>query len=273
MIIDTHTHFGDPSRPIEALYRTELPEVYKAVAKPHGVTGTVHVEARGDLEENQWILDLASEDPFFVGMVGRIDPYSAEFGRHLERFAASPFFRGIRVHGLDSGGVQNDPYFLKSMEALADHDLSLDVHHSYEEYDDVFVLARRLPELRLVLNHIGEGRTISGGPPDPLWIETMKRIAELPQVYCKVSALVQMTETVPAPVDVEFYTPVLDVLWDAFGEDRLVFASNWPQIERVSDFASAFGIVDAYFGAKGEAAREKFFWRNSRAAYKWADRT
>ena len=82
-----------------------------------------------------------------------------------------------------------------------------------------------------------------------------------------------MTETVPAPADVEFYRPVLDVLWNAFGEDRLIYASNWPQIERVSDFATAHRIVARYFEGKGTGATEKYFWKNSRAVYRWVDRT
>ena len=88
MIIDTHTHFYDPSRPEgvpwpgpdnELLYRTVLPADYRQFAEPEGVTGTVVVEASGWLEDNQWILDLAEEDPFIVGLVGHIDPARPEF--------------------------------------------------------------------------------------------------------------------------------------------------------------------------------------------------
>ena len=75
MIIDTHTHFYDPSRPQgvpwpgpenELLYRTVLPEHYRQIAEPEGVTGTVVVEASAWLDDNQWILDLAKDDPFNV---------------------------------------------------------------------------------------------------------------------------------------------------------------------------------------------------------------
>ena len=72
MIIDTHTHFYDPTRPEgvpwppadnELLYRTVLPEHHRALAAPEGVTGTVVVEASAWLADNQWILDLAAADP------------------------------------------------------------------------------------------------------------------------------------------------------------------------------------------------------------------
>ena len=74
MIIDTHTHFGDPARPKEDLYRTQLPETYKAVAIPEGITGTVVTESSQDVEDNQWTLDQADKDPFIVGLIGHLDP-------------------------------------------------------------------------------------------------------------------------------------------------------------------------------------------------------
>jgi L-fuconolactonase len=61
----------------------------------------------------------------------------------------------------------------------------------------------------------------------------------------------------------------LDVLWKAFGEDRLVYGSNWPVSERFADYATVQRIVMEYFKGKGQEATEKYFWKNSKAAYKW----
>lgn len=272
MIIDTHTHFGDPSRPNRLLYRTAMPETYKALAVPEGVTGTVVVEAQLGIDEVRWTLDLAANDPFIVGFVANIDPFSKDFARHLGRAAENPLLSGIRVHTLEHGDAEMLTRFYESMEQLVARDLELDVHVGYEEFEPMFDLARRLPDLRMVINHIGQGRPINGETPGPRWTERMRTAARHPRVYCKVSALVQMTEARPAPADVEFYRPALDVLWDAFGEDRLIYGSNWPQIEAVSDFATAQGIVASYFEGKGGEAVEKFFWKNARAAYRYVER-
>ena len=105
MIIDTHTHFYDPNRPHgvpwppednELLYRTVLPEHHRSLSGSEGVTGTVVVEASAWLEDNQWILDLAAEDPWIVGLVGHVDPNRAEFRDEIGRLSANPLFRGIR---------------------------------------------------------------------------------------------------------------------------------------------------------------------------------
>ena len=94
MIIDTHTHFYDPTRPEgvpwpnpddDVLYRKVMPEDYKALAVPEGAIGTVVVEASKWLEDNQWILDLAADEPFIVGFVGHLEPDDANFEGSLDK--------------------------------------------------------------------------------------------------------------------------------------------------------------------------------------------
>ena len=109
MIIDTHTHFYDPRRPEgipwpgkdnELLYRPVLPQHHRALSQPEGVTGTVVVEASGWLEDNQYILDLAADDPWIVGLVGHIDPNRPEFAGEIERNPT----QGERARGRGCGG-------------------------------------------------------------------------------------------------------------------------------------------------------------------------
>ena len=275
MIIDTHTHFYDPSRPQgvpwpspkeDWLYRRVLPEHYQALARPEGVGGTVVVEASAWLEDNQWVLDLAAADPFILGLVGHLDPGTEAFAGQLERFAANPLFRGIRVgfrQGMDQGA------FLADMELLAKRDLELDVIMGYEHLGEVARLARRLPELRIVINHVGSV-PIDGKAPDPGWVEAMQRAAAHPLVFCKVSGMAELSQVQPAPADLGFYTPVLDVLWAVFGPERLIYGSNWPVCERAAQYAQVQAVATPYFAAKGEAALEQFLWKNALAAYQCA---
>jgi predicted TIM-barrel fold metal-dependent hydrolase len=129
-------------------------------------------------------------------------------------------------------------------------------------------IPERFPELRIVINHIG-GIPIDGQPPDPARLELMRQAAAHPQVYCKVSGLMDLRSQVkPAPTDVDFYAPVLDALWDLFGEDRLIYGSDWPVSDRSGrEYADIQRLVMTYFIARGEEATEKYFWRNAKAAY------
>jgi len=239
MIIDAHTHFYDPSRPqgvpwpapdSGTLYRPVLPQHFAAVAAPCGVTGTVVVEASPWVEDNQWVLDLAAREPAIVGFVGHLAPAQPTFGALLRRFAANPLFRGIRW-GAGPFSTLPSRERRRSLRQLVELDLELDVLIGKEHLASVSAAARALPELRVVIDHVGHV-PIDGRQPDAEWAAGMRQAARAPGVYVKISALLELSRQQPAPADPGFYAPTLEVLWQAFGEERLIFGSNWPVCER-----------------------------------------
>lgn len=279
MIIDTHTHFYDPSRPQgipwppkanELLYRSVLPEHHRNLSGSEGVTGTVVVEASAWLDDNQWILDLAADDPWIVGLVGHVDPNRAEFGGEVERLSTNPIFRGIRVGGGAFQEIEAGS-FMADMELLAKKGLQLDALMNTDHWDGLCELAKRLPELPIVINHIALV-PVDGNPPDPHWVECMNRAGEFAQVYMKGSGLVEKTVVKPAPTDPAYYVPTLDAIWAAFGEDRIVYGSNWPVSDAYADYATVISVVRSYFEAKGADAAEKFWWKNAKKAYGFLNR-
>ena len=276
MIIDTHTHFYDPSRPQGVpwpspdsgqLYRTVLPEHYRALAEPEGVTGTVVVEASAWLEDNQWILDLAEADPFIVGLVGHIDPARDAFADELARYADHPRFCGIRC---GSGYFTAEPEgdFLRDMALLASRDLVLDVLLGTDQFLTLMTLAESLPALRIVINHIGHV-PIDGSLPNEAWVAGIERLSQHDNVYMKVSAVMEQSTQQPAPTEDGFYAPTLEALWQVFGAERLIYGSNWPVCERAGSFADAFAIVRRFFDGKGPVAAQRYFGGNARAVYRW----
>ena len=253
----------------EILYRTVMPDDYKALAVPEGVTGTVVVEASKWVEDNQWILDVAAEEPFIVGFVGHLEPDDANFARDLARFSANPLFRGIRI---GSGHLRaiGDKTVLGNLEKLAEKNLSLDLLIGPELLSAIAALVEHTPAMRVVINHIA-GVRVDGNPPDAAWVDAINEVARYPNIYCKVSGLAEHTGQIPAPSDPGYYAPTIDVLWDVFGEDRLIYGSNWPVSERFASYATVQQIVNAYFSEKAAQADEsvtaKFFAQNAKTAY------
>jgi L-fuconolactonase len=279
-IIDTHTHFYDPTRPQGVpwpgkgtkLYRKVLPADWRALAEPHGIKETVIVEASPWVEDNQWILDLAANEKCIVGFVGNLDPTTPEFAANVKRFAANPIFRGVRWR---SDLVKLDAHHeaaLKGARVLADHGLELDLNGGPDALPRAAKLAAEMPDLRIVINHLGS----SGDPKSlkPEWKENITTIAKQKNVWMKVSALVEQVKGAEgnAPHDVGYYLPILDHLWESFGPDRLIYGSNWPVSDRAAPYEVVFGIVRDYFSTKGSEACEKYFWKNSRDAYRWIER-
>ncbi|HQU42294.1 MAG TPA: amidohydrolase family protein, partial [Pirellulales bacterium] len=124
------------------------------------------------------------------------------------------------------------------------------------------------PDLRIVINHEANLMIDGKSVPDT-WLSGARAAAAGERVFCKVSALAEGTRKTrgDAPGDVAFYRPVLDALWNVFGEDRLIYGSNWPVSARAAPYATIYQIVHSYFAEKGQAALEKFFRRNALAAY------
>ncbi|WP_082408406.1 amidohydrolase family protein [Verrucomicrobium spinosum] len=193
-IVDTHTHFFDPTRPQGVpwpqpgtqLYRKVMPSDWKALANPLGIYQTVVVEASKWVEDNQWILELAEREKSIVGFVGNLDPGTPEFGDQLKRFAANPVFRGIRVGGSRLIKGVEEPEFVAGIKRLVDRDLSLDVNGGPDLLMAVDKLAVKVPELRIVVDHVGGAG--DAAKPSSAWKEGIKASARHPKVWCKVSA-------------------------------------------------------------------------------------
>lgn len=273
-IIDTHTHFYDPTRPGGVswpkagtkLYRTVLPADWLAVATPLGVKETVVVEASPLVEDNQWILDLAAKAECIVGFVGHLDP-GAEFAANLKRFAANPIFRGIRWSSAILQDAAKGDVTRAGAKLLAQNGLELDFNGPAAHLSHATRLAAEVPDLRIVINHLGA----SGDPQalKPEWKDNIRAVARQSNVFMKVSALVEQVkcDEGQAPRDTGYYQPILEHLWENFGPDRLIYGSNWPVSDKGAPYEAVFKIVDEYFRSKGADACEKFFWKNSLTAY------
>lgn len=279
-IVDTHTHFYDPTREVgvpwpgkgSPLYRPVYPKDWKAVAAPLGVGETVVVEASQRVEDNQWILDLAAKDKSIVGFIGNLDPTDAAFSQNLKRFAANPLFKGIRWRGdlvkVDSA----DAGVKRCAKELAEHGLVLELNGRAAMLKDAARLAREIPDLRIMIDHVG-----GAGDPSQLsdeWKLGMKEAGALKNVFCKVSALQEQTgestkKWGSAPRDVDYYLPILDHCVQCFGDERLVYGSNWPVAEKGGSYADQFKLVSDYFGGKGREIAERYFWKNAKAVYRF----
>ena len=273
-IIDTHIHLFDPGRPQgvpwpakdnAVLYRAALPKRYRALTAGLGITGAIEVECSPWLEDNQWVLDVAAKDKIIVGTVGNLDPAAPEFPKQLERFHRNPRFRGIRYGNLWGRGLaadMNKPGFMDGLKLLAQAGLVLDSANPDPELIHALVaVTGRVPELRVVIDHLPQM------DPAPARAD-LRELAARPQVYVKISQVLRRVDG-RVPEDLAFYRDRLDELFGLFGEDRVLYGSDWPNSDQWGPYATVFRVVHDYFMAKGQAVAEKYFYRNSIAAYRW----
>jgi len=271
--IDTHTHFYDPTRPEgvpwpgkqdSTLYRKVMPADYEKLAKPHGISGTVAIEASAWVEDNRWLLEVAEKNPIVVGVVGRLIPGDADFAINLKRFHKNPLYRGIRVTHEEIQLAANFPRF----QAFADTGLTLDVNGGPEMLVDVAKLSDRLPKLRIVVNHMANV-LIDGEEPPKVWLDGLKAIGKREFIWCKLSGWMDSSRKRGgrAPNTLDFYRPAVDAVWAAFGVEKLVFGSNWPVSDLYAPFATVHDLAAKYLAEKGQLAEDSVFGTNAYAAY------
>ena len=125
--------------------------------------------------------------------------------------------------------------------------------------------------LRIVLDHVPSMLNRLEGSAKTGAEASLRELAKRPTVYVKVSQVMRIVDGKPS-TEAAVYKPVLDYLFDTFGEDKLIFGSDWPNGPAVNNLQVIVQIVHDYFMAKGRAVAEKYFWKNSVAAYKWGRR-
>jgi predicted TIM-barrel fold metal-dependent hydrolase len=283
-MIDCHMHLFDQTRPQGAPYsgggggqnkEPALPARYRKLATPLGIVGAIEIEASPWIEDNLWVLEVEAAAPIMVGAVGNLQPDKPEFREYLDRYHKNPLFLGIRygnLWGYNLVQQVDNPVFVDGLKLLQQAGLVMDTANPRPDLLQAIVrVSDVVPELRMVVDHLpsllnrldAAGRTSLDG--------TLQELAKRPHIYFKVSEVMRMADGKPV-TDPGVYKPNLDYMFDTFGEDKLIFGSDWPNGPAVDNLPVIVQIVKEYFTAKGRAAAEKYFWKNSVAAYRWKPR-
>ncbi len=271
-IVDCHVHLWDIARPEgiawiqkddNVLNRSYLPEHHEPTAKANGVRTVIVVQAGQSLPDNQWNLDATAHNKqLYRGIVGNLSKVigTDEFQPLFDRLCRDERYVGYRLSGRYQDTLTDA--FFRDLQFTADKGKALDVLADAYSLADVAEIARRVPKLKIILNHCGNLK-LDGQPLDPEWIAKMRAVAKFPNVHCKVSALFGRVKEQPAPRDIAFYKPVLDLVFESFGEDRIIFGSDWPVSETSGDYASVLKLTKAYFDGKGRQVSNKLFHTNA----------
>jgi L-fuconolactonase len=275
-MIDCHIHLFDQTRPQGAPYsgggrNTEpaLPARYRKLASPLGIVGAIEVEASPWIEDNLWVLEVEAGDPMMVGTIGNLQPDKPEFKEYLDRYHKNKLFLGIRygnLWGYDLARQVDNPAFIEGLKLLQQAGLAMDTANPRPDLIETIVrVSDRVPHLRIIVDHLPAMRL------DAASERNLHELASRPSVYVKISQVMRVANG-KAILDAAVYRPQLDPLYEMFGEDKLIFGSDWPNAESVDNLPAIVKIARDYFEAKGRAVAEKYFWKNSQAAYRWQRR-
>jgi predicted TIM-barrel fold metal-dependent hydrolase len=258
------------------IYKTTLPSRLREVTAGLGIAGAIEVECSPWLEDNQWVLDVAAKDNIIVGMVGDLEPEKPEFAKHLERFAKNPLFRGIRYGYLwdrDLGAGSRNPRFIAGLKQLSAAGLAFDTANpNLALLDDVIRISDQVPDLRIVIDHLDALYPPADAKERGRYEAQLRNLHGRPNVYAKLSAALRMQGGRKVSYEIRDHKNRLDLLYDTFGPDRVMYGSDWPNSDPSNPYATFLKMMQEYFSAKGRENAEKYFWRNSVRAYRWVRR-
>lgn len=280
-ILDAHIHLFDPTRPggvpwpektDTALYKPALPDRYIALSAPFGVVGAIAIEASPLARDNQWLLDVARNNKIIVGIIGDLIPGTASYTRDLDRLHADPLFLGFRYGNLWDRDLSTDlskPGFVEGLKALAQAGLVFEsANPDPALIRTILEVSDRVSGLRIVIDHLPHA-PIPADPAARKEYETnLHRLAQNPNVFVKLSEIPVLQDGKLVTDPLRYRAPI-DALWDIFGEDHVIFGSDWPNSDHVAPFADTMSIIRAYISRKSPVAQQKYFWKNSISAYRW----
>jgi L-fuconolactonase len=275
-LIDTHLHLWDPRvmrypwlDSIPLLNRPYLLEEYQAATASVPVECMVFIQCEAEFSqfelEAEWVVEQARADPRIQGLVAWAPlEKGASVREDLKRLKRHSILRGIRriIQFEPDLDFCLRPSFIEGTRALHEFDLSFDICVDYRHMDSVLKFVDRVPDVPMVLDHIGKP-SIRSGMLHP-WAEQIRELARFPHVFCKISGVA--TEADHQRWTHDDLKRFIDVAIEAFGFDRVMFGADWPVATQAISYRAWVELLDELLAGVDSAARRQF-WRGNAARF------
>lgn len=269
-ILDTHLHLIYPDR-FSYPWLAGAPEInhawtaesYWAEAVPLGIESALHMEV--DVAEPQ----IAAESEFVLGLdrvVGAIAsgrPEHAGFEQHLEKMQALGGVKGIRrlIQGQPAEMSQTQT-FIDNIRLLPRYGMTFDICAKSHELMLAPPLIEACPETQFILDHCGNPKIAEREWES--WTTRMERIAELPNVVCKVSGILA---NVTPDWTLDEIRPYVEFVIETFGWDRVVWGSDHPVVTLFANLTRWVETSREIVSSASVEEQEKLFFRNAERVY------
>ncbi|WP_373059153.1 amidohydrolase [Zunongwangia sp. H14] len=270
MQIDAHQHFWkyDADRygwiEDERLHRNFFPEDLKPLLDLHNFNGCIAVQADQSEAETRFLLKLAQQYTFIKAVIGWVDLSAENVEDVLGEFSENKNFKGVR-HTIydDRGEFMAAPNFRRGISKLAQFNLVYEILVFPYQLKAAVNLVNKFPEQRFVLNHMAKPAVFC--KPSAKWISGIEELGRNKNVFCKISGLLSTAGT--HIENKPFFTPILEVVFKSFSEDRLIFGSDWPVSLSGGTYADNIKLIENYVSRKDKNLQSKIFGINAQRCY------
>lgn len=273
MKIDSHQHFWkfNPVRDswinedMKVLQRDYLPKDILPLLSQNSIDGCIAVQADQSESETDYLLILAGQNNFIKGVVGWIDLRAENLPVRLEYYSQFKHLKGFR-HILQAEPELDfmlDKSFCNGINHLKKYEYTYDILIFPQHLPYACELVKRFQDQKFIIDHMAKP-DIKNANFDQ-WSVGINKIAQYPNVYCKVSGLV--TEADWKSWKKEDFYYFLDNVVAAFGVSRLMFGSDWPVSLLAASYHDVLSIPEQYFYHFSETEKADFWGGNARAFY------
>jgi len=269
MRIDAHQHFWifDPVRDswitddMAAIQRDFLPADLKPVLQQNHIDGCIAVQADQSEIQNSFLLELASENDFIKGVVGWVDLRAQNIEERLDYYSRFENMKGFRhvLQGEADRALMLKPEFMNGIGKLKKYGFTYDILIFPDQLQYVPEFVNAFPDQKFVIDHIAKPDIKNRKVAD--WAKQMRTIAELDNVWCKVSGMV--TEADWKSWKIDDFEPYLDVVFEAFGVERVMFGSDWPVCQVAASYHAMADIVTQYTSTLSLSEQSVFWGENA----------
>lgn len=268
MIIDSHQHFWkyDPVRDswiddsMKELRRDFLPKDLAPLLKNNGIDGCVAVQANQSENETEFLLNLAQNNTFIKGVVGWVDLRADNIEERLEHYSSNNLFKGIRhIVQAESDDFMLGKKFQNGISLLKQFDLTYDILVFPSQLRAAIQLVNKFPNQKFIIDHMAKPTIKNGKMVD--WKKGIELLVRSQNVYCKVSGMV--TEADWKNWKKGDFTKYLDVIFDTFGVDRILYGSDWPVCLLAAEYELQLEIIGEYITKYSAEDKEKIMGGNA----------
>lgn len=254
MRIDAHQHFWSLERTdygwltpaTGSIYRDFLPDDLKPLLVAGGIDATILVQAAPTVAETEYLLALAEETDFVIGVVGWVDFEAADAAAVIAALAARKRLVGLRpmIQDIADDSWMLRPQLASAFDAISKYELTFDALTLPRHLRNLLVLLDRYPAMQVAIDHGSKPQIRDGA--FRAWAADMAELARSTSAFCKLSGLV--TEAAPGWT-VDDLKPYVSHLLDVFTPSRLIWGSDWPVVNLA-------GGYDAWLEATDELLRD-----------------
>lgn len=280
MIVDTHIHVWDLEKAQypwllennSILNRTWKIEELESERKEAGITTGILVQASGNFEDTDWMMQVAEQTDWIAGVVAWLPLTDTVAMQKLleEKYLKNKYFKGVRhlIHDEPNANwlLQNE--VIRSLKIVATHKIPYDVVGvSTDHIETALKVAEKVPELRMVFDHLNQP-PISTNEKFGKWGELMKEAAGNKNFYGKISGLGTAAER-GKEWSANDIKPYVEFVVQHFGTDRCFCGGDWPVSELAGSYSKTWGIYKEVINEliKEEDEREKIFYSNAQIFY------